>query len=77
MDMNVIYVGLDVDDTQYHGSALNKDTGDVITFQCGRHSPDCYSNSPNSTALSPIALSASATRRLILALCGRLRGLAS
>jgi transposase len=34
MDMNVIYVGLDVDDTQYHGSALNKDTGEVITFQC-------------------------------------------
>jgi hypothetical protein len=27
MDMNVIYVGLDVDDTQYHGSALNKKTG--------------------------------------------------
>jgi hypothetical protein len=34
MDMNVIYVGLDVDDTQYHGSALNKHTGEVITFQC-------------------------------------------
>lgn len=34
MDMNVIYVGLDVDDTQYHGSALDKDTGEVITFQC-------------------------------------------
>ena len=34
MDMNVIYAGLDVDDTQYHGSALNKHTGEVITFQC-------------------------------------------
>ena len=34
MDTNVIYVGLDVDDTQHHGSALNKDTGEVITFQC-------------------------------------------
>jgi transposase len=34
MDRNLIYVGLDVDDTQYHGSALNKDTGEVITFQC-------------------------------------------
>jgi transposase len=34
MDINVIYVGLDVDDTQYHGSALNKHTGEVITFQC-------------------------------------------
>jgi hypothetical protein len=34
MDMNVIYVGLDVDDTQYHGSALNKETDEVINFQC-------------------------------------------
>jgi hypothetical protein len=34
MDRNLIYVGLDVDDTQYHGSVLNKDTGEVITFQC-------------------------------------------
>jgi transposase len=32
--MNIIYVGLDVDDNQYHGSALNKQTGEVITFQC-------------------------------------------
>ena len=30
MDMNVIYVGLDVDDTQHHGPALNKNTGEVI-----------------------------------------------
>ena len=34
MDKKVIYVGLDVDDTQHHGSALDKDTGEVITFQC-------------------------------------------
>ena len=34
MEMNVIYVGLDVDDTQHHGSALNKDTGEVIPLQC-------------------------------------------
>jgi hypothetical protein len=33
MHTNVIYIGHDVDDTQYHGSALNKDTGEVITFQ--------------------------------------------
>jgi hypothetical protein len=33
MDTKVIYVGLDVDDTQYHGSALNKDTGEVITLR--------------------------------------------
>jgi len=34
MKTTLIYIGLDVDDTQYHGSALNKDTGEVITFQC-------------------------------------------
>ena len=32
--MNEIDIGLDVDDALYHGSALNKDTGEVITFQC-------------------------------------------
>ena len=34
MDTTLIYIGLDVDDTQYHGSALNKVTGEVITFRC-------------------------------------------
>ena len=30
MQQTIIHVGLDVDDTQYHGSALDKRTGDVI-----------------------------------------------
>ena len=30
MKQNIIHIGLDVDDTQYHGSAFNKDTGEVI-----------------------------------------------
>lgn len=34
MKQNIIYVGLDVDDTQYHGSALDKNTGEVNTFKC-------------------------------------------
>jgi len=34
MKQNIIYVGLDVDDTQYHGSALDKNTGEIITFKC-------------------------------------------
>ena len=34
MKQNIIYIGLDVDDTQYHGSAFNKDTGEVIDFKC-------------------------------------------
>jgi hypothetical protein len=33
MNRNVIYVGLDVDDTQHPGSALNKNTGEAITFR--------------------------------------------
>ena len=34
MKQNIIHVGLDVDDTQYHGSAFNKETGEVIDFKC-------------------------------------------
>jgi hypothetical protein len=30
MKQNIIHIGLDVDDTQYHGSAFNKNTGEVI-----------------------------------------------
>jgi hypothetical protein len=30
----IVYVGLDVDDTQYHGSALDKNTGEAIDFKC-------------------------------------------
>jgi len=55
MQQTIIHVGLDVDDTQYHGSALDKRTGEVIDFKCrptlkgllsqleklDRHFPDC------------------------------------
>ena len=34
MQPTILYVGLDVDDTRYHGSALNKHTGDVMDFHC-------------------------------------------
>ncbi len=34
MKKNVTYIGLDVDDTQYHGSALNKHSGEFIDFAC-------------------------------------------
>lgn len=34
MDQNILHVGLDVDDTRYHGSAFNKETGEVIDFRC-------------------------------------------
>jgi len=34
MKRNIIYVGLDVDETQYHGTALDKNTGEVIDFKC-------------------------------------------
>jgi hypothetical protein len=29
MKQNILYVGLDVDDSQFHGSAFNKNTGKV------------------------------------------------
>ena len=31
MKQTILYAGLDVDDTQYHGSALNKTTGEQQT----------------------------------------------
>ena len=31
---NIVYVGIDVDDVRYHGSALDKRTGEVLVFQC-------------------------------------------
>ena len=31
---NVVYVGIDVDDVSYHGSALDRQTGEVLSFQC-------------------------------------------
>ncbi|MCH8079857.1 MAG: hypothetical protein IIA06_08795 [Proteobacteria bacterium] len=34
MKQKIIYTGLDVDDTQYHGTALDKNTGEVFTFKC-------------------------------------------
>ncbi len=34
MKQTIVYVGLDVDDTQYHGSALAKTTGEGIDFTC-------------------------------------------
>lgn len=34
MNQNILHVGLDVDDTQYHGSAFNRNTGEVIDFRC-------------------------------------------
>ena len=34
MKPTIIYVGLDVDDAQYHGSAFNRDSGEVVAFQC-------------------------------------------
>ena len=34
MKQNILYIGLDVDDTQYHGSALNQATGEILDFKC-------------------------------------------
>ena len=34
MNKNMIYIGLDVDDTQYHGAAFNKETGELVSFKC-------------------------------------------
>jgi hypothetical protein len=34
MKQTFVYVGLDVDDTLYHGSAFDQHTGAVLDFHC-------------------------------------------
>ena len=34
MKQTIIYVGLDVDDNQYHGAAFDKQTGEIVNFKC-------------------------------------------
>ena len=34
MNTNIIRVGFDSDDAQYHRSTLDKNTGEVIEFKC-------------------------------------------
>ncbi|MDH3691506.1 MAG: hypothetical protein OEU36_18855 [Gammaproteobacteria bacterium] len=34
MKQTIIHIGLDVDDTQYHGLAPDKATGEVLAFKC-------------------------------------------
>jgi hypothetical protein len=34
MNKKIVHIGLDVDDTQYHGAALNKATGELFHFKC-------------------------------------------
>ena len=34
MKQKIVYIGLDVDDTQYHGSALDKESGELLSFRC-------------------------------------------
>ena len=34
MNGKIVYLGLDVDDTQYHGSAFSKETGELFSFRC-------------------------------------------
>ena len=34
MNNNVTCVGLDVDDSQYHGAGFDKRTGETVSFKC-------------------------------------------
>lgn len=34
MNKNLIYIGVDVDDTQYHGAAFDRETGELVSFKC-------------------------------------------
>jgi transposase len=34
MSQNIVYVGIDVDDVRYHGSAWDQHTGEMLDFHC-------------------------------------------
>jgi hypothetical protein len=34
MNKKLIYIGLDVDDTQYHGAAFDRESGEIVSFKC-------------------------------------------
>ena len=34
MQKDIVYVGVDVDDTSFHGSAFFKETGEILEFKC-------------------------------------------
>ena len=34
MNKKLIHIGLDVDDTQYHGAAFDKESGEIVSFKC-------------------------------------------
>jgi hypothetical protein len=34
MSQSIVFVGIDVDDVRYHGSALNPSTGEILEFDC-------------------------------------------
>jgi hypothetical protein len=34
MNKKLIYIGLDVDDTQYRGAVFDEETGEIVSFKC-------------------------------------------
>ena len=34
MNQNILHIGLDVDDSRYHGSAFDKQPSEIIDFRC-------------------------------------------
>ena len=55
MKQNILHIGLDVDDTQYHGSALNQSTGENETKgEVDFIIPNCFSIHPISIFQSPL-----------------------
>jgi transposase len=34
VNKKLIHIGLDVDDTQYHGAAFDKETSEIVSFKC-------------------------------------------
>lgn len=68
MKQRILYVGLDVDDPQYYGSALDKDTDEVIDFVCRPTRKGLPVQLNQITKHFPSVLSGSVMKCLILAI---------
>ena len=67
MKQSIVYVGLDVDDTQYHGSAFATHTGVVVDFHCRPTLKGlCYASLRHSASIFLDARSGCVMKRPIL-----------
>jgi len=65
MRQNFLHIGLDVDDIQFHGAALNQTTGEVLDFKCRPNLKGLLGQLDKLASIFQAALSSYVMKRLI------------